>query len=290
MCRRRPDRTVPVPDANGAHLCSCGAPGVAAPRIMLIVALLTSAAISRLAGQTSIELEPLVGFYRPTQDLIVAPPALPGLAQQQTIAIGGRLTVWLSPHLGVAGDFAYSGGNLSGLWNVCFNGLATFSQPYYEMPLGSQCPSGYSSLGSFSASEWARIVGLELFYRVPTHSPTGQLFIGAGPAYVSHGGWARAASLGAVLSGGLRMPVRGTRLTICLTAQDYLYTGRYTVPSSVYDDLTFALDDPPPPGIRSTQFQNDFLVSAGASVLIGAPHLGRTFGRLLANIGGTLVP
>ena len=222
------------------------------------------------AAQSGVEFAPIVGYYRPMQDLVAAPPAFPGLAEQQAVAVGGRLTVWLTRSLGVEAAFAYTDGSISGPWKVCFNGFATFQMPYYEFPSpGGQCPGvNYGPLGSFSASEWARIADLQLLFRFPIQSPTAQLSVGAGPAYVSHDGWATTSSPGAVVSAGMRMRITGTPLIIYLSAEDFLYTARYTVPPTTYNNLTFALDEPPPPGIGSAQFQSDFLVSAAVSVPI----------------------
>jgi len=198
------------------------------------------------AAQTHLDIVPYVGRYVPMASVVSGDSlVIPPVTQQATFALGARITVWLPSGLGVESTFGYAPSSVnSGATYDCCNAAHVF------------------------------IASNRVLVPVLVSGPV-LLRLGGGLGLVAHGGraWIHtggATALAGVASGGLAIRLYGSRLTLRLDAEDYVFKpdlsaepgcdrGGYTGVCGHIMRLT---------GYRSP-LQNDLVLSAGLALSSG---------------------
>ena len=213
-------------------------------------------------GAWSIELTPFIGAYVPLADLlafsgtglILGVPVRVTLAgkQENSVALGGRLSGWFSSRLGVEGTFTYAFSDLDVTQTI-------------EIPTEPDRVRN-AALG---ASVWTAAV--RAIYRLARIDQSAVILAGVGPAIISRGGDAYAApalgltnaggidgttDLGGVFDIGARIDA-GSRIAIRLDAEAYLYSASLSLAGPLF-----------PGGVppSSSKFQTDIVLSAGLAI------------------------
>jgi len=219
------------------------------------------------AAQVRVEFTPVAAYYVPTETLFPAGTAqqffsgVVNVKQNRGIALGGRITTWLTGRWAAAASVGYSGSGGTKLW-------------YPFCPLNSACPDTAVAL---STTGYVWMTSLRVVYSPNPRRSSASFYLLGGPAYVVHGGYddfgdpysglvgTTATSAGAVLGVGAGFKVPRTAVALRADLEDYLYVARFSAQFSGYY------------GVRSwstSQFQNDLLFSLGLSILPGSA-LGR---------------
>ena len=203
-----------------------------------LLAGLFAAAPAR-AQLPGLEIEPYIGVFVPGTDVIDEEIAGVDLTigHQQSFAVGGRLTLWLLGPLGLEGNIMYA-----------------FSDVEVDA-------LGFSLLADEGAHVWA--ADARLLWNLLPLGPIG-LHLSGGLATINHGGdfydlvTDGESSVGGVVGGGLRVKLPGL-LGVRADADAYLYS----------IDLAASVSEVIPPVIFDSQFQVDFVLSAGLILSIG---------------------
>ena len=235
------------------------------PLGLLAAAMVATAAPG--AAQVRVEFTPVAAYYVPTETLFPAGTAqqffsgVVNVKQNRGIALGGRITTWLTGRWAAAASVGYSGSGGTKLW-------------YPFCPLNSACPGTAVAL---STTGYVWMTSLRVVYSPIPRRSSASFYLLGGPAYVVHGGYddfgdpysglvgTTATSAGAVLGVGAGFKVPRTAVALRADLEDYLYVARFSAQFSGYY------------GVRSwstSQFQNDLLFSLGLSILPGSA-LGR---------------
>ena len=189
--------------------------------VVALIGMTVAAAGPACAQGRGVELTPYVGIYVPlanvidertTQEMdgvIVGTETQAG--HKTGLALGGRLTVWLSERIGAQGSFNYA----------------------------------FSDLGASGAHVWT--AAGRLVYRLAQPNPQFSLELSGGPAIVGRGGAfydlvESTTDVGGVLGVGGRIQVGGVALHLDL--EDYLYSVQLEIPevdSQFQNDLVFSV-------------------------------------------------
>lgn len=186
-----------------------------------------------------LEIEPYIGVFVPGTDIVDEQIAGTDLAigHQQSLAVGGRVTLWLFGPLGLEGNFMYA-----------------FSEVEADA-------LGFSLLADEDAYVWA--ADARLLWNLLPLGPIG-LHVSGGIATINHGGdfydvvTDGEDSLGGVVGAGLRAKLPG-RFGVRADVDAYLYS----------IDLTAGVSEVIPSIDLESQFQVDFVLSAGLILSIG---------------------
>lgn len=198
------------------------------------------------AAQTHVDVVPYVGRYVPMASMVSGDfSAFQPVTQEAALALGARVTVWLPSGLGIESTFGYA-------------------------------PSSVNSAATYDCCNAAHvfIASNKVLAPVVVGGPV-SLLLGGGLGLIAHGGraWVHvggATALAGVASGGLAVRLYGSRLTLRLDAEDYVFKpdlsaqqgcdrGGYTGVCGHIMRLT---------GYRSP-LQNDLVLSAGLALSPG---------------------
>jgi hypothetical protein len=227
------------------------------------VAVAMFATTAPCSAQVKVEFTPFAGAYVPTAHLVpmgTLPDvysilSLASVRQKAGLALGSRITAWLTDRFAIDGSFGYSG-----------SGAA---QTGY-IDLACPCPSGVPFCCSWAVTSNATghtwMASARLLFVVDRHPPSTVLYILGGPAFVGHEdnpvfnptpdynfGAMTVRKPGAVVGIGARFKVPKTALALRAELEDYLYVARF----SGYEGLA---------PWSSSQVQNDLLLSVGLAV------------------------
>jgi len=151
------------------------------------------------ATQSHLDIVPYVGRYVPMASMVSGDSfVVPPVTQQATFALGARVTVWLPSGLGVESTFGYAPSSVnSGATYDCCNAAHVF------------------------------IASNRVLVPVVVNGPV-LLRLGGGLGLIAHRGraWIHtggATALAGVASGGLAIRLHGSRLTLRLDAEDYVF-------------------------------------------------------------------
>jgi len=214
-----------------------------------------------VAVQVHVELVPYAGVYIPTQKLVdqFTASSQVSLKQKRQVALGGRLTVWWTRHLGAEATLGYS-------------------------------PSGVSTVGAQPFDSSARVITASA-RAVMQISPTGGsspwLRLGVGVGLLSQGGGAYTGSgpgngtenvcgtdhVAAVVTAGTALKIGRSASALRLDADDYLYSARLRAGGSTCSLQCRNLGQPFLCNVvESTspvaKFQNDLVLSVGLAIPI----------------------
>jgi len=236
-------------------------------RPLAIISLSALAVASKGEAQVKVAFTALAGSYLPATDLLplrtIPDYGSARVRQRASLALGGRVTGWVTDRLAIEGSFGYSG-----------SGVAQSAYIDEGLCPGLPCYVVASSNAGGSVS----MVGARLLFMVGG-DPLGTAgYIMGGPAYVR---WADRAfspcappatiltcgttvvgmtggSPGVVVGIGARSKVTRTALTIRADLEDYLYAARFSG--------QYGVTPGDPIGWSYSQMQNDLLLSLGLSV------------------------
>jgi hypothetical protein len=211
-------------------------------RSLGVISLAALAVAAKGGAQVKLEFTPFAGSYKPTGNLLPSDALsdfhIINIHQNAGVALGGRVTAWLTDRFAVDGSFGYLGSDVA----------QTVDAPCVDICEG---PVTSDTRGHM----W--LVSARLL-----------VVVGHGPAYAGHGdkdfhygygsnaGGTMTRSPGAVVGIGARVEFPRTTLALRMHLEDYLYPTRF----SGYD------------GVRtwsSSQIQNALLLSLGLSVRSG---------------------
>jgi len=216
------------------------------------VAMLTTAPCS---AQVRVDVTPFFGSYLPTSDLFPV-GTLPNnaspsrLRQNAGLAVGGRVTAWLTNRFAIDGSYGYSGSGAEQAEYVYDNLLSDY--------IVTATTTGHIS-----------IVSARLLLVVVGSPSRAALYLLGGPAYVGHRDQAldpgglhfdiagmTADTLGAVIGIGARFKVTNTKLAVRADLEHYRYGARFS--GQVYSA-----------NWSSSRVQNDLVLSLGLSFVPG---------------------
>jgi hypothetical protein len=236
-------------------------------RSLGVIAVAALAVAAKGRAQMKVEFTPFAGSYEPTQNLFpegaLAAHGFYGpdiVRQKAGLALGSRVTAWLTRRFAIDGSYGYSGSGVT---------QTTYSQSTYP------CPEVGCPLVAVTSNTTGHIwmASARFLFVVGGRPSNTALYILAGPAYVGHTGdfsglfcpaepiypcnvGEMTSSWGAVVGIGAGLKVPRTALALRVDLEDYLYDTRL---SSQVGSTSWS----------SVQAQNDLVLSLGLSVMAG---------------------